>query len=243
MTVYLVGAGPGAPDLLTVRAAELLKRCDVVVHDRLSGNAILDLVPVTAIRVNVGKAPNAVPVSQDEINDLLVAYGRSHQVVVRLKGGDPFVFARGAEEAAALRSEGVPFDVVPGISSALAAPALAGIPVTVRNEVLNFTVVTGHQSDSGISAANWEAIAAVGGTIVILMGAAHIGAIAERLIAGGLPGTTPVASVRWASTPQQDVVRTTLGQAHIAGIRSPATIVVGHVADYDLLAAVASTIH
>ncbi len=235
MTVYLVGAGPGAPDLLTVRAAELLQRCDVVIHDRLSGNAILDMAPVEAVRINVGKAPGAVPVSQDAINDLLVSYGRSHDVVVRLKGGDPFVFARGAEEAMALGRAGIRYEVVPGITSALAAPALAGIPVTVRNEVFNFTVVTGHQSDSGLSAANWEAIAAAGGTIVILMGAAHVEEIATRLMAGGLAAETPVAAIRWASTPRQQVVRATLATVAAAGIEAPSTIVVGFVADLDLL--------
>ena len=144
MTVFLVGAGPGDPGLLTVRGAEVLAEADVVVFDRLSVASLLDLAPVGAERINVGKAPGKVTLDQSEINALLVERGRAGQRVVRLKGGDPFVFARGGEEVLALQEAGVPFEVVPGITSALAAPAAAGIPVTMRHSSTLFTVVTGH---------------------------------------------------------------------------------------------------
>ncbi len=177
MTVYLVGAGPGDPGLFTLRGAELLRQCDVVVHDRLIGRELLDMAPAHAERVDVGKARGSAPVSQDEINAILVERGRAGLRVVRLKGGDPFVFARGGEEALALAAAGVPFACVPGVSSALAAPAAAGIPLTLRSEVLSFTVVSGHHAAATAESANWEAIAATGGTIVILMGshAGHAG--------------------------------------------------------------------
>lgn len=234
MTVYLVGAGPGDPGLLTVRGAELLRRCEVVVHDRLAGSAILDLAPPEAERINVGKAPGDAPVPQEEINALLVERGRAGQEVVRLKGGDPFVFARGGEEAMALATAGVPFEIVPGISSALAAPAMAGVPLTMRHEVFSFTVVTGHQSPDTTTEVDWEAIARVGGTIVVLMAAARIGEIAARLIAGGLAPETPVTAVRWATTDQQEITRSTLAAVGDAGVKAPATFVVGPMAGLDV---------
>jgi uroporphyrinogen III methyltransferase/synthase len=142
MTVYLVGAGPGDPGLLTVRGAELLRSAEVVVHDRLASRAVLDLAPAIARRVSVGKAPGRAEMAQDDINALLVEEGRTGRHVVRLKGGDPFVFGRGGEEAEALAAAGVAFEVVPGITSAIAAPAYAGIPVTHRGVSTHFTVVT-----------------------------------------------------------------------------------------------------
>jgi uroporphyrinogen III methyltransferase/synthase len=236
MTVYLVGAGPGDPGLLTVRGAEVLRQADVVVYDRLSVEALLDLAPAAAERISVGKAPGKVTMPQDDINALLVDRGRTGATVVRLKGGDPFVFARGGEEAAALLEAGVPFEVVPGISSALAAPAYAGIPVTLRHSSTSFTVVTGHEDPSvGESGTvDWHAVARVGGTIVILMGVARIAQIAEQLIAGGLAPDTPAAAVRWGTRPVQHTVRATL--ATIAGqpLESPSVIVVGEVAAVDL---------
>ena len=186
MTVYLVGAGPGDPGLLTVRGAELLRRCDVVVHDRLIGSEMLDLVGEAALRIDVGKAKGSAPVPQDRINELLVEHGRVAGCVVRLKGGDPFVFGRGGEEALALAAADVAFEVVPGVSSALAAPAAAGIPLTLRNEALSFTVVTGHLAPSTAGSVDWRALAKVGGTLVILMAASRIGEIAQELQRGGL---------------------------------------------------------
>ena len=234
MTVYLVGAGPGDPGLLTVRGAELLGACDVVVHDRLAGSAILDLAPEAAERINVGKAPGNVTLPQEDINQLLVDRGRAGQEVVRLKGGDPFVFARGAEEAMALAAAGVPFEVVPGITSALAAPAAAGVPVTMRHEVFSFTVVTGHQSPGSSNPVDWRAIAAAGGTIVVLMAAARIAGIADELMEGGLAPDTPVTAITWATTEQEEVTRSTLADIGEAGVEAPATFVIGAMAGLDI---------
>jgi uroporphyrinogen III methyltransferase/synthase len=236
MTVYLVGAGPGDPGLLTVRGAAVLARADVVVYDRLSVESLLDLAPPHAERISVGKAPGAVTLPQDQINALLVARGRTGATVVRLKGGDPFVFARGGEEAAALRDADVPFEVVPGVTSAIAVPAYAGIPVTLRHSSTSFTVVTGHEDPTAGSdgSVDWDAVARVGGTIVILMGVATIGRIAERLVAAGRSPATPVAAVTWGTRAEQQTVRATLATIGAQPLRSPATIVVGDVAAHDL---------
>jgi uroporphyrinogen III methyltransferase/synthase len=233
VTVYLVGAGPGDPGLLTQRAAEVLARADVVVHDRLAEASLLDLAPPGGLRIDVGKAPGG-PVHQDAINDLLVEHGRRVETVVRLKGGDPFVFGRGGEEAAALEVAGVAFEVVPGITSAIAVPAYAGIPVTQRGLATSFTVVTGHSRHTVDVETNWEALATVGGTIVVLMGVAHRAAIASRLLAGGLVADTPVAAVMWGTRPEQRTVRTTLGLLGDTALSPPATIVIGPVAGLDL---------
>jgi uroporphyrinogen III methyltransferase/synthase len=236
MTVYLVGAGPGDPGLLTVRGEEVLRRADVVVYDRLSVEALLDLAPVGAERISVGKAPSRVTMPQEDINALLVEKGRVHRTVVRLKGGDPFVFARGGEEAAALAAAGVPFEVVPGISSAIAAPAYAGIPVTLRHSSTSFTVVTGHEDPSvgEDGSVDWRAVAQVGGTIVILMGVARIAKIADQLIAAGRSPDTPAAAVHWGTRPEQRTIRATLGTIADQHLASPSVIVVGPVAAVDL---------
>ncbi|MCU1452425.1 MAG: uroporphyrinogen-III synthase/uroporphyrinogen-III C-methyltransferase [Acidimicrobiales bacterium] len=230
MTVHLVGAGPGDPGLLTRRGAELLAIADVVIHDRLSAIELLDLAPADVERIDVGKAPGRARLTQEQINELLVARGRAGQTVVRLKGGDPFVFARGGEEAAALAAAGVPFEVVPGITSALAVPAAAGIPVTQRYSSTSFTVVTGHEDPASEGSVDWEAIAAVGGTIVILMGVGRWPQIAGRLQAGGLPPDTPAAAVRWGTRPQQHTVRATLATLGDEPLEAPSVIVVGAVA-------------
>ena len=236
MTVYLVGAGPGDPGLLTVRADEVLRRADVVVYDRLSVEALLELAPSHAEQISVGKAPGQVTMPQADINALLVERGRSGATVVRLKGGDPFVFARGGEEAAALAEAGVPFEVVPGITSAIAVPAYAGIPVTLRHSSTSFTVVTGHEDPvaGNDGSVDWRAVARVGGTIVILMGVARIARIAEELIAGGLDPTTPTAAVRWGTRPAQETVRATLATIGEQALATPSVIVVGEVAAVDL---------
>ncbi|MCB0964941.1 MAG: uroporphyrinogen-III C-methyltransferase, partial [Acidimicrobiales bacterium] len=228
---YLVGAGPGDPGLLTRRGAELLARADVVVHDRLSAAELLDLAPPDAERIDVGKRPRRHRMAQDDISALLVERGRDGQEVVRLKGGDPFVFARGSEEARALADAGVAYEVVPGITSALAVPAYAGIPVTERFSSTQFTVVTGHEDPtSGDGTVDWEAIAAVGGTLLILMGVGRWARIAERLIAGGRSPDTPAAAVHWGTRPAQQTVRATLATLGDHDLRAPSVIVVGEVA-------------
>ena len=234
MTVYLVGAGPGDPELLTVKGADVLRRADVVIYDRLSVASLLDLTRPDAERISVGKTPGHPSVPQDEINALLVARGSEGKEVVRLKGGDPFVFARGGEEAQALLDAGVPFEVVPGITSAVGVPAYAGVPVTYRGLSTSFTVVTGHEDPWAATETDWDAVARVGGTIVILMGVATRAAIAERLMAGGLPAETPVAAVRWGTRPEQRTVRTTLGRLGTVELEPPVTLVVGAVAVLDL---------
>ncbi|HET6836198.1 MAG TPA: uroporphyrinogen-III C-methyltransferase [Acidimicrobiales bacterium] len=237
MTVHLVGAGPGDPGLLTVRALELLRRADVVVYDRLSQESLLDLAPAAAERIDVGKAPGHVRLTQSEINDLLIERGRRGEAVVRLKGGDPFVFARGGEEAAALVAAGVPFEVVPGITSAIAVPAYAGIPVTLRHSSTSVTIVTGHEepgAEGAEGAVDWQAVARVGGTIVVLMGVARIGRIATELMAAGRSPDTPVAAVQWGTRPEQRTVRATLSTIAGQPLGTPSTIVIGDVAASDL---------
>ena len=230
MTVHLVGAGPGDPGLLTVRGAELLGRSDVVIHDRLSASSLLELAPPTAEIIDVGKQTGE-SYTQAAINELLIARGRAVQCVVRLKGGDPFVFARGGEEAAALEAAGVDYEVVPGITSAIAAPSYAGIPVTLRYSSTSFTVVTGHEDpEKDLPSVDWEALAAVGGTIIILMGIAHLPEITRRLESGGLPGSTPVAVVRWGTRSSQQTVRATLNTINSHPLAPPSVIVVGDVA-------------
>jgi uroporphyrinogen III methyltransferase/synthase len=235
MTVYLVGAGPGDPGLLTVRGAEVLGRADVVVYDRLVYPSLLDRAPAGAERVYAGKAPGTAEMGQDDINALLVERGRAGQAVVRLKGGDPFVFGRGGEEAEALAAAGVPFEVVPGITSAIGAPAYAGIPVTHRGASTHFTVVTGHEDRAkDASDVDWDALAKAGGTLVILMGAGRVTDIAARLVAGGLSPETPVAAVRNGTRADQRTVRATLATVADAGVQPPTAIVVGEVAELDL---------
>jgi uroporphyrinogen III methyltransferase/synthase len=235
VTVYLVGAGPGDPGLLTVRGAELLARADIVVHDRLANAGLLDLAPATAERIDVGKAPGRVAMTQPEIDALLVERGRTGATVVRLKGGDPFVFGRGGEEAEALRAAGVPFEVVPGVTSAIAAPAYAGIPVTHRGLSTHVTIVTGHEDPAkGTTDTDWDALARAGGTLVVLMGAGRVEEIARRLIDGGRAPETPVAAVRWGTHPTQHTIRSTLARIGSEAVEAPSAIVVGPVAALEL---------
>ena len=235
MTVHLVGAGPGDPGLLTVRGAELLACADVVVYDRLASPSLLDLVPEHAERISAGKAPGTVDLTQDEINAVLVDRGRTAGTVVRLKGGDPYVFGRGGEEAEALAAAGVPFEVVPGITSAIGAATYAGIPVTHRGVSTHFTVVTGHEDPSKArTEVDWAALARAGGTLVILMGAGRIGDIAAALVDGGRAPDTPVAAVRNGTRANQATVRATLATIAEADVRAPSAIVVGDVAALDL---------
>ncbi|MHB8333497.1 MAG: uroporphyrinogen-III C-methyltransferase [Acidimicrobiales bacterium] len=236
MTVYLVGAGPGAADLLTLRALRTLERAEVVVHDRLIGPEILSLIAPTAEVHDVGKTPGG-PDNQDAINELLVRYGRTGRTVVRLKGGDPFVFGRGGEELAVLAGAGIDWEVVPGITSAFAAPLAAGIPVTHRGSSCGVVVVSARGCERDPELAR---LAAAGLTIVILMGVARRAAIAAELIEGGLDPKTPVAVVEQASTPEERVQRATVGELPAMTVAAPAVIVIGAVAALDLVGVTAS---
>ena len=233
MTVHLVGAGPGDPDLLTLRAARLLEAAEVVVHDRLIDPRVLGLAR-SARLIDVGKRPGGSR-SQEAINELLVDLGRAGFEVVRLKGGDPFLFGRGGEEALALAAAGIAFTVTPGVTSAFAAPAAAGIPVTHRAVSAAVTVVTGHRQP-GAPAIDWRALAAVGGTIVVLMGVAERARIADELQAGGLGSDTAVTVIKSATLVGEQIHRVTLGTLAEAPIENPAVIVIGAVAALNLTA-------
>lgn len=244
MTVHLVGAGPGDPDLLTMRAVSLLAQADVIVHDRLVDRRILASAAPWAELIDVGKTPGSPRNSQDEINAILVDRGRTFGCVVRLKGGDPFVFGRGGEEAVALVDAGIDVEEVPGITSAVAAPAAAGIPVTMRGVASGVTVVTAHQDPNRDPSLDWKALARAGTTLVILMGAARAALIAERLIDGGMATDTPVAIITSATTDDEHVTRTELERLGSFPIDNPSTIVVGAVAAHDVLApAVLTSFH
>jgi uroporphyrin-III C-methyltransferase len=258
MPVYLVGAGPGDPGLLTVRGHNLLAGADVVLYDGLVDARVLALVSPRATLVDVGKTyPGSHPArgdgdgdgdgdgqrgghggpSQAEIEALLVAYGRRGGQVVRLKGGDPFVFGRGGEEALALAAAGIAFEVVPGVSAAVAVPAYAGIPVTHRGLAASVAVITGHEaagSAAGHARVDWAALATAADTLVILMGVGRLADIVPRLLAAGRAPQTPAAVVERGTTPAQRVVSGGLvdlpALAAAAGVRSPAVVVVGDVA-------------
>lgn len=230
--VHLVGAGPGDRDLMTLRAARVLAEADVVLHDALVGTGVLDLVAPDAELIDVGKRPGrAVP--QDLISSLLVELARQGRRVVRLKGGDPFVLGRGGEEALALQAGGIDYEVVPGVSSAIAAPATAGVPVTHRGVAAAVTIVTGHRAE-GVPSVDWRSLANVGGTIVVLMGVAQRAAIAAELIAGGLDPATPVAIVERATRSDESSRRCRLDELGAIAARPPSTIVIGAVAAFDL---------
>lgn len=234
MTVYLVGAGPGDPGLMTVRGAEVLATADVVVYDRLSVADLLDLAPPDALRISVAKSAGRAVMPQEEINALLVEHGRSGRSVVRLKGGDPFVFARGGEEAEALRAAGVHYEVVPGVTSAIAVPAYAGIPVTLRHSSTSFTVITGHEDPDSGDTIDWDAVARLGGTIVLLMAVGRIVPIVDRLLSAGLPPDTPAAAIRWGTRPEQHTIRSTVQAIVREELEAPSVIVIGQVAGTDL---------
>ncbi|MGH9023382.1 MAG: uroporphyrinogen-III C-methyltransferase [Acidimicrobiia bacterium] len=233
MTVRLVGAGPGDPGLLTMRAAELLASAEVVVHDRLVSAAVLELAG-DAERIDVGKTAGGQTVQQDLINRLLVDLGRDGREIVRLKGGDPFVFGRAGEEALALREAGIPYEIVPGVSSALAAPAALGIPVTHRHVARSLAIVTGREDPDGPVGVDWERLAGAVDTIVVLMGAARIAEIAARLITGGISPDTPLAAITRAGWTNQTEIRTTLAGAASLVLPTTTTVVIGVVAAMDL---------
>ena len=227
MTVYLVGAGPGAVDLLTLRASRLLGRADVVVFDRLIDPEVLALARSGAELIDVGKRPGHSN-SQELINALLVSLGQSHECVVRLKGGDPFVFGRGGEEFEALAVAGVSCEVVPGVSSAFAAPAVAGIPVTHRGLSHGVTVVTGHAREG--AAVDFRRLANPDVTLVVLMGVQRRASIVSELLEGGLEPDTPVAVIERAHMEGQRIQRARLDQLNYLEVAAPAVLVIGPVA-------------
>lgn len=229
--VWLVGAGPGDPGLLTCRGREILDRADAVVCDRLVGDGILALVPSGAEVIDVGKEGGRHPVPQREIEKLLVGLAQAGKNVVRLKGGDPFLFGRGGEEIEALLAEGIPYEVIPGVTSAFAAPAAAGIPVTHRGLANSLHVITAHTKEGGLADADYAALARLGGTLLFHMGAAAVPEICRALLSHGFSPNTPVAAVERGTTARQRRVEGTLGTfvdvAAREGLQSPAVIVVG----------------
>lgn len=232
--VYLVGAGPGDPGLLTVRAAGLLATADLIAHDRLAPAEVLALAPPSCEIRCVGKTPGRPSWSQADINSLVVDAARSGRAVVRLKGGDPLVFGRGGEEAIACRDADVPVEIVSGVTSAVAAPGAAGIPVTHRGVAPGVAVITGHEDPTKDDPqVDWASLATFAGTLVFLMGVGNLGRITGMLLAHGKDPTTPVALVRWGTTDQQEVVGGDLvsivDRVRRAGLEPPATIVVGEV--------------
>jgi uroporphyrinogen III methyltransferase/synthase len=233
--VHLVGAGPGDPGLLTVRAVELIAAADVILHDRLIPVTALDGARADALRVYVGKEGGGPQMPQEEINRLLLEHAQAGRRVVRLKGGDPFVFGRGGEEALVLRAAGIPVEVVPGVTAGVAAPAYAGIPVTHRELASGVAFITGHEDpDKPESAIDWAALAGFPGTLVFYMGVRSLPRIAERLVAEGRPAGEPVAVIERGTLPGQRTVLATLAdvaeRARAAGIRAPAITLVGAVA-------------
>ena len=232
--VYLVGAGPGDPGLLTLRGKECLEQADVVLYDYLANPRLLDYAPAKAERIYVGRRGRGAYQDQREVNRLIIEKARAGLVVVRLKGGDPFVFGRGGEEAEAVAAAGLSFEVVPGVTSAVAAPAYAGIPVTHRTMASTVTFVTGHEDPTkGEARLEWPRLAAADGTLVFLMGMKNLPTIVERLAAEGKSPDTPVALIRWGTRADQRTVVGTLGdivaKADEARLEPPTTIVVGSV--------------
>ncbi|MBQ7454522.1 MAG: uroporphyrinogen-III C-methyltransferase [Selenomonadaceae bacterium] len=227
--VYLVGAGPGDIGLLTLKACEVLQSADTVIYDRLADDAILNLCP-RAKKIYVGKESGRHTLKQSEINQLLVDEARQNKIVVRLKGGDPFVFGRGGEEALTLRENNLPFEIIPGVTSAIAVPAYAGIPVTHRGIATSFAVVTGHEDpNKPESTINWEKISTAVDMLIFLMGVANLPQIVSKLIENGKNPSTPAALIRWGPKSEQKVIVTTLKEAPHEKILPPAIFVVGEV--------------
>jgi uroporphyrin-III C-methyltransferase len=232
--VYLVGAGPGSVDLLTIRAVRALQDADVILYDALVGEEIKRLFPPEAVLIDVGKRADNHTVPQAEMNRMLVDLARKYKTVVRVKGGDPYVFGRGGEEAEALVKEGIAVEVVPGISSAIAAPASAGIPVTFRGYASSVTILTGHEDPTkGATALDFKALAALQGTLVILMGVRRLGENVRALTDNGKSPDTPVAIIERGATKDERVTVGTLGTivalAEERKVEAPAVIVIGEV--------------
>jgi len=237
--VYLIGAGPGDPELITVKGLRCLRAADIVLYDRLIGTALLQEARADATLIYVGKGPGCHSMPQDQINATIIHHAQQGQTVVRLKGGDPFVFGRGGEEAEALAEAKIPFEIVPGVTSAIAVPAYAGIPVTHRDHASSITIVTGHEGRSTSPSINWEALAALGGTLVVLMGVKALPNFTQRLINGGMDPSTPAAMIQEGTTEKQHMVTGTLSTiaevAAQAGLTSPALTIVGAVVNMNTI--------
>jgi uroporphyrin-III C-methyltransferase len=233
--VFLVGAGPGDPQLLTIKAVKVLKEADVVIYDRLVGEAILCLAPEKAQMIYVGKRSGKHEVPQDQITALIVEKAKAGGNVVRLKGGDPFIFGRGGEEAEALAEKGIAFEVVPGVSSAVVAPAYAGIPLTHRDFAASVAIITGHRAGDAEKPVNWVKIAKAVDTMVILMGVESLEGIVGKLLKGGISPDKPAAMIESGTYKQQRALISTLGaivkEAADNKIKPPAVIVIGDVAN------------
>jgi len=232
--VYLIGAGPGDPGLITVKGLFCLRRADVVVYDYLANPVFLEEAPPDAERIYVGKTRGCHHVPQNQINQLLAEKAGAGKIVARLKGGDPFLFGRGGEETEFLAAQGIPFEVIPGITAGVAAAAYAGIPLTHRDYTISLGMITGHQNAAkGQAGFDWKPLAAGAGTLVFYMGMANLPLIVDRLLAEGRPTTTPVAVVRWATTSRQETLVATLadvvGKVEETGIKPPAVIIIGEV--------------
>jgi len=229
--VYLVGAGPGDPGLMTVRGLELLRRAEAVVYDRLVNPVLLEEAPSEALRLFVGKGSGFHTLPQERINDILIAQARRGSLVVRLKGGDPFIFGRGGEEAEALLAAGVSFEVVPGVSSAVAVPAYAGIPLTHRKLSSSFAVITGHEACKAEPSVDWERLSTAVDTLVVLMGLKNLPLIVGKLLAHGRAPETPVALIKWGTTEEQQTVIGTLADiiGKAAVLQPPVVVVIGEV--------------
>ena len=229
--VYLVGAGPGDPDLLTLKANRLLQTADVVIYDRLVSEKILELIPTGVSRIPVGKESGHHSVQQDVINKLLAGLAKSGRTVVRLKGGDPFVFGRGSEEALHLRQQNIRFEIVPGVTAAVACAAYAGVPLTHRGISRGFHVVTGHLFDNRNIDLDWRSLVDPESTLVIYMGLANIEYLCTRLVREGLPQTTPAMAIQNGTLPEQKIVRASLNELsqHVkeAGLCAPVLILIG----------------
>ena len=236
--VYICGAGPGDAGLMTVKAMQLLKSCDVILYDRLVGQGIVDQMPAGAEKVYVGRAVGDPTTHQKRTNELMLQHAKKGMNVLRLKGGDPFIYGRGAEEAEYLLEHGIEFEIVPGITSAIASPAYAGIPLTHRQHSSSVAIVTGHEGEDankkGETSVNWKKLPGAVDTIVVLMGIGQLEQISQDLIKGGMKKTTKVAIVESGTTDKQRVVTGTLeGAARLAArneIRPPAIIIIGKVA-------------
>ncbi|MDR0492249.1 MAG: uroporphyrinogen-III C-methyltransferase [Nitrososphaerota archaeon] len=234
--VYLVGAGPGDPKLLTVKAVEIIKTADVLIYDRLGvSEEVLNMAPAKAERLFVGKRTGLHEVPQDQITDLIVQKAKAGGIIVRLKGGDPFIFGRGGEEVEALVAQGISFEVIPGISSSVAAPMYAGIPLTHRDYAASVAIITGHRAGDAEKPVDWVKIARAVDTMVILMGVESLEGIVDKLLTGGISPDRSMAMVESGTLPQQRTIITTLGtiiaKAKENNLKPPSVIIIGEVTE------------